>query len=341
MNLSIMITDVVHLLFSEPRERLSVGVQNKGDVPDENEKCVSSEMSLPDSGPYDYGPLRAFISSTVLSSADKLKLLEGMDRPINFNFPARIEGKQTHQFQASWFSKFEWLTYSRLHNGGYCAYCVLFPPTNTVGTGGNINPGVAVSTPLVKVKKAIELLGMHEKTTYHKTACMKIMDFKDRVSGKSEDITQLIDRSLAAKIEKNRKILKSIISTVELCGRQGIALRGHRDDANALENEHSMRNPGNFQMLLEFRCYAGDRILADHLENCGQNSSYRSKTIQNEVIDVLGDMKRGSILKEVKNAKYFSVLCDEVQDASATGQITFILRYVHKKNGTFVVKESF
>ena len=48
----------------------------------------------------------------------------------------------------------------------------------------------------------------------------------------------------AAHIQKNRLVLKSIISAVEFCGRQGIALRGHRDDAKYLDNTDL--NPGKY-----------------------------------------------------------------------------------------------
>ena len=75
-------------------------------------------------------------------------------------------------------------------------------------------------------------------------------------------------------------------ATVEVCGRQGIALRDHRDDIQYLELMDS--NPGNFQALLKFRCDVGDVALAHHFSKCAKNATYRSKTTQNEIIEVLG-----------------------------------------------------
>ena len=40
-------------------------------------------------------------------------------------------------------------------------------------------------------------------------------------------------------------------------------------------------------------------------------------------------------------AKFFSIICAEVQDVASIEQITFILRYVHKEGDSYVVKERF
>ena len=47
------------------------------------------------------------------------------------------------------------------------------------------------------------------------------------------------------------------------------------------------------------------------------------------------------IIAEVNESKYFAVICDEIQDAASTEQVTFIWRYVHKEGDSYVVKENF
>ena len=51
-------------------------------------------------------------------------------------------------------------------------------------------------------------------------------------------------------INKNSQKLLPIIKTVAFCGKQTIALRGHRDD-DTVQDESI--NKGNFQELLNFR----------------------------------------------------------------------------------------
>ena len=67
-----------------------------------------------------------------------------------------------------------------------------------------------------------------------------------------------------------------------MCGKQNIALRGHRDD------DKCRSNPGNFKALLKFRVESGYLILKEHFKSCPKNATFSSKTIQNELIEVTG-----------------------------------------------------
>ena len=196
-----------------------------------------------------------------------------------------------------------------------------------MGSGGHIALGVLVTTAMTRFKKALEILHLREKSNYHQTACMKVLDFKDSVAGRRESINKQLDKSLKSQIENNRKVFKSTMATVEFCGRQGIALRGHRNDSTVMKEETFTGNHGNFQSLLQFRCDAGDIGLKEHMSTCGGNVTYRSKNIQNEVVEVLGSVIKMALIDKVKEAKFVSVLCDEVQDVSSTEQVTFIIRY--------------
>lgn len=51
--------------------------------------------------------------------------------------------------------------------------------------------------------------------------------------------------------ELNRKIIIPVIESVIFCGRQGIALRGHRD-FRTLTTENPIENDGNFKALMRF-----------------------------------------------------------------------------------------
>ena len=58
----------------------------------------------------------------------------------------------------------------------------------------------------------------------------------------------------------------------------------------------------------------------------------RSKTIQNDIIACCGDHIHERILAEVRKAKYFSILADEVSDVSNTEQLSLVLRFVDESN---------
>ncbi len=106
-----------------------------------------------------------------------------------------------------------------------------------------------------------------------------------------------------------------------VCGRQCIALRGHRDDSTA----DPLSNKVNFLALLDYSVRSGNTALDTHLKECGRNALYTSKTIQNDLIECIGDYLRGKILGEIKLATWDSVLCDEVTDVASKGvAITFV-----------------
>ena len=109
------------------------------------------------------------------------------------------------------------------------------------------------------------------------------------------------------------------------CGQHDIALRGHRDDSKYYD---STSNVGNFQGLLNFRVECGDVILEEHFQTCPKNATYLSKTVQNELIEICGDYLRKQIIREVKVAKFFSILADEVADVSNKEQMPLVLRFV-------------
>ena len=64
-------------------------------------------------------------------------------------------------------------------------------------------------------------------------------------------------------MKENEKVISSLFKVVLLCGKQGIAFRGHRDDGINWEeaNEESSSNQGNFIELVRFRAET-DEVLS-------------------------------------------------------------------------------
>ena len=118
------------------------------------------------------------------------------------------------------------------------------------------------------------------------------------------------------------------VSTVPLAARWPVFLaRGSDADGEP----HSASNHGNFVALVKFRARY-DNILAEHLKNPPKNPAYMSKTIQDELIQILGNQIRSNIAKEVKHAKHYSVLADEVTNISRHEQVSLCLRFVDERD---------
>ena len=108
-----------------------------------------------------------------------------------------------------------------------------------------------------------------------------------------------------------------------LCARQNIALRGHRENEDAL-------NKGNFLEIL--RCTAKyDKVVADRLQEGPRNAIYTAPAIQNQILDILGRMVRQQVWNGAKEAGVFTVLADETKDVSKKEQISITLRYLMTK----------
>lgn len=109
----------------------------------------------------------------------------------------------------------------------YCKICVLFGCYE--GGRGYQKLGKLVLEKLSDWKDASEKFNSHEQTQFHKTAAMQSNNLTAVHNDKNLSIDILLDNSLKASIQNNRNKIKPIIETIILCGRQGLATRGHND----------------------------------------------------------------------------------------------------------------
>lgn len=121
-----------------------------------------------------------------------------------------------------------------------------------------------ITEPYFNWKDAREDLKQHV-FEYHVSSMAQLHAFVKTHTEPGNRIDMTIQSTGTERITKNRKILSSIIESLIFCGRQGISLRGHRDDETCREDNLNM---GNFKELLAFRASCGDNLLDDHLRSC-------------------------------------------------------------------------
>jgi hypothetical protein len=136
-------------------------------------------------------------------------------------------------------------------------------------------------------------------------------NFMDVMARRTVGIDEQLNQIAHRQIQQSREKMRSIIKTVVFCGHNAVPLRGARDD-----NPDDETLQGNFQALLDFRVDSGDKTLQEHFENAPRNARYRSKTIQNEIINTVGSYITSKISTEIKESRLFSVLADEAADIS-------------------------
>lgn len=153
-------------------------------------------------------------------------------------------------------------------------------------------------------------------------------------------IDKIIDNEKSKQVMQNRKNRIPIIEAVILCGRQNMALRGHRDSGKIETDTFQIINEkieGNFREILRYRAQ-GDFEMKSYLEAPGK-IKYISHTSQNHKIDACNKVLLNKVVSRVNASKCFSILADETTDISGIEQVSLCVRYVELN--TLILTEEF
>ena len=105
---------------------------------------------------------------------------------------------------------------------------------------------------------------------------------------------------------ENRQYVKALPKPTALHGRQSLAVRGHGEGK-------SSANQGNFVDKIHLLT----EIIPDLMKNsCKAYGHYMSHEYQNDYIEDIGNKTKITVVKEVREAKYFAVLAEERKDLS-------------------------
>ena len=74
--------------------------------------------------------------------------------------------------------------------------------------------------------------------------------FKESCCVPTKNVACMLNKKREEQVARNVSVIKSLMECVCMCGKQGLAFRGHRDDYTASEEYD---NKGNFIELVLFR----------------------------------------------------------------------------------------
>ena len=111
----------------------------------------------------------------------------------------------------------------------------------------------------------------------------------------------------------------------------GVPLRGHDDSRYQPVVAKPENHPGvgKFLEFINFVVQQGNQTLGYHLKTCSNRETYTSKTTQNLLLTCCYDVMTEAIIGRVKEVKFYSIISDEVSDASYKEQLSICLRYVN------------
>lgn len=125
-----------------------------------------------------------------------------------------------------------------------------------------------------------------------------------------------------------REYLRSLFDIVIMMGRQNIPLQGHSDT----DPRSKDFTPSNFQALLEFRINAGDEALRRKFEMSPASLEFCSSTQLLQVLDVSEKCVCEELLSEVKEARFFSLVMENVVEIAGENRIPTFVRFVDQSN---------
>ena len=216
-----------------------------------------------------------------------------------------------------WLEKLSFLCYSKICDGVFCLACVLFPDSS------HRVAKQLISEPCQDCKEILKDIKNHAFTEYHLSSMARLNEFMRTSNNPEKDIGVTISRKNKEKFEENREFLMSIIKCLEFFGRQGIGLRGHRDD-----NTTSSFNNGNFKEMFKCRANSGDNTLRKHLDAGKRNAMYTSKTTQNDLLECIKEFIQINIYEQVASQSHgplFGVQINKVTDSANIEQLGVIM----------------
>ena len=231
----------------------------------------------------------------------------GPDRPDLLTKTA-----SSRRFTRSWYSKYDWLAGCAKSGKVYCFPCLLFGESQRekAWTQSGVNDWKHLSE---KAKK-------HVKCSCHVENCLKLAFFgRANIAEQLSEAYRVNILKHNREVEKNRHVLSKIIDCIKFCGAFELALRGHDESAGS-------DNPGVFLGLVNFTASL-DSVLSQHLESSTVFKG-TSKTIQNELLDIMLKITKADIQMEIKEAKFLAVISDDTTDVSNHIQNVVVFRYI-------------
>ena len=116
--------------------------------------------------------------------------------------------------------------------------------------------------------------------------------------------------------------LRAVFESIRLCGHQGLALRGHRDENNTANLNCIVNLIGKFNIMVNQYLTAESKM------------KYLSPGIQNEVLKSLGHSLQRNLINRIQTESVgfnkepvFSIILDQTTDINRKEQVSFCIRF--------------
>ncbi|KAI3687482.1 hypothetical protein L1987_81179 [Smallanthus sonchifolius] len=220
-----------------------------------------------------------------------------------------------------------WLVYSKEIDKLFCFCCKVFRK--------GVPKGKLDGEGYVDWHHAPTSIKNHELSPDHLTNINKWFDMRKRLK-----LNETIDKAQYEQFKKERdywmQVLLRITAIVKFLGKHNLAFRGSKEKLYKKGNGNFL---GLVEMVEEF-----DPVIKEHVQRITNDEiqvHYLGHKIQNEIIFMLAQEIKKKIIKDIKEAKYYSIILDCTPDSSHQEQMTIIVRYLKFSSNFVTVEESF
>ncbi|CAH1109478.1 unnamed protein product [Psylliodes chrysocephalus] len=231
----------------------------------------------------------------------------GPRQPILEKYPSTKVGIQNRSFSAKYFKQYGWVEYSINMDAIFCFCCRIFGKEE-------VNEPIFTKTGFKNWKKIAEKLSKHSEGKAHIQNNQKYVIYKETL--KAGSVATQTSSAYKEQIIKNKEYFKIISDVLLTLCRQGIALRGHD------ESEDS-KNKGNFKEICELVSRHNPLFKEQHTKYFNLTSS----DIQNDIINIIGNMILNTIIDEIKECGMYALMVDEARSFKEQ-QLSVCVRYV-------------
>lgn len=237
---------------------------------------------------------------------------EGQEKMIqNFHgqkFPKQDGGRS---FQPNWIDKFAWIEYSKQLDRVFCYPCRQFglsKPNDVFVAAGYSNWKQALTA-----KQGFQ---KHENCALHIKSMLSWKEKQTRMNV-NQPVSNLLNNVV---LEKRRYYFKAIVETIFFLISNELPFRGSWDYDEKVEL-------GLFNSLFNYIMKRDQ-----HLQECQlampANATYKSSTIQNELIQLIADELQKLIVAEINNSSYITLMADGAKDKSRNELVSIAFRYI-------------
>ena len=266
------------------------------------------------------------------------------NEPIEQLFPIRQDiatlpnplpkASSGHSVQKTWFEEFFWLKIAKDFKSLYCISCHwAFTYSRLIATDMNIVsnspfPWKDAESGWNNMKKGRDGVKKHNNSRIHSNSQLSL-----NIEMNAHEQRLTLRKATINEYTVNRRGLKAVFESVKLCGQQGLALRGHRNEEKTGNLNCIVNLIGKFNPMVE-------KYLASE-----SKMKFLSPGVQNEVLKIISNSLLRNIINRLGNESIgitkepvFSLIMDETADINRSEQVSFCLRFC---NGNMESEEVF